>query len=99
MVALSPRIFAARKTSTKGETDGYPNACRTRRKNTSTGGDLGDTTQQRKICFLQPAGGQRRTIQYFRCPPDGEFDRRTSQAGFRTPKNAGVPEIRSRQRA
>ena len=54
MVALSPRIFAARKTCTKGETDGYPNACRTRRKNTSTGGDFGDTTQQRKICPSSP---------------------------------------------
>src|SRR4029079_18752132 len=97
--AESPWIFAARKTCTKGEADGYPNACRTRRKNTSAGGDLGDTTQQREVCSLKPAGGQRGTIQHFRRPVDREFDRRASQAGFRTAKNAGVPEVRGRQRA
>ena len=81
-VAGSPWIFAARKTSTKGGVDGYPNVCRTGRKNVPAGNGFGDTTQQignaREVETLWPAGDQRRTNQLFRRPVDLKFDRRTS---------------------
>src|SRR6478752_8037303 len=102
-VAASPWIFAARKTCTKGGADGYPNLCRTRRKNASAGNGFGDTTQQignaREVENLWPAGNQRRTNQLFGRPDNLKFDRRTSGVGLRTPKNARIPEVRGRQRA
>jgi hypothetical protein len=69
-MAGSPWIFAERKACTKGGTDGYPNVCRTRRKNAPAGIGFGDTAQQignaREVETLWPAGDQRRTIQFFR---------------------------------
>ena len=38
-------------------------------------------------------------FQLLRCPLDLKFDRRTSGVSFRTPKNAGIPDVRGRQRA
>ena len=38
-------------------------------------------------------------FQLFRRPLDLKFDRRTSGVSFRTPKNAGIPDVRGRQRA
>src|SRR5258706_7354118 len=102
-VADSPWIFAARKTCTKGGVDGYPNVCRTRRKNAPAGIGFGDTTQQignaRELETLWPAGDQRRTVQLFRRPVDLKFDTRTSGVSLRTPKNARIPEVRGRHRA
>jgi hypothetical protein len=64
--------LAPRQTCTKGGADGYPNVCRTRRKNASAGIGFGDTTQQignaREVETLWPAGDQRRTNQLFRRP-------------------------------
>ena len=48
--------LAARKTCTKGGADGYPNVCRTRRKNAFAGFGFG----QREVETLWPAGVQRR---------------------------------------
>src|ERR1700686_3832660 len=83
--------LALRQTCAKGGADGSPNVCRTRRKNAS------DTTQQREVETLWPAGDGRRTI-FFRRPVDLKFDKRTSGVSFRTPKNARLPEVRGRQR-
>jgi hypothetical protein len=57
-----------RRNSTKGGVDGYPNVCRTRRK------DATDTGQQREVETLWPAGDQRRTI-FFSGPVDLKFDK------------------------
>jgi hypothetical protein len=62
-VADSPWIFAARKTCTNGGADGYPNVCRTRRKNAPAGIGFGDTTQQignAREVDLWPAGDAER---------------------------------------
>ena len=84
---------------TNGGTDGYPNVCRTCREDPSARFGLGDTTDQREVESLGLAGRHHRKIQLFRRPIDLKFDRRTSQVGFRTTKNARIPEIRGRQRA
>src|ERR1700682_174283 len=91
--------LALRQTCAKGGADGYSNVCRTRRKNASAGIGFADTTQQREVETLRPAGDQRRTTYLFRRPVDLKFDRRTSGVSFRTPKNARIPEVRGRQRA
>ena len=38
-------------------------------------------------------------FQLLRCPLDLKFDRRTSGVSFRTPKNAGIPDVRGGERA
>jgi hypothetical protein len=62
LLTIWVRDWPWRHTCIKGGADGYPNVCRTRRKNACAGFGFGDTTEPGEVETLWHVGNQRRAI-------------------------------------